>query len=258
MRRTMLTFLVGVLLLCMPAAAQTVDEVISKNIQAHGGPDKLKAVRSMRLSGRMTLGQGLEAPITIEVKRPMQLRMEFTFQGMTAVQAYDGAMGWQIMPFMGKEDPEPLSADDLKEVREQADLEGPLMEYKAKGHQVELMGKETVEGTECYKLKLTRKEGDVSFIFLEADSWLEIRMTARRMVRGNELEIETSLGDYKEVQGLILPHVTEFGRKGSPQKQKISIDKIELNVALDDARFKMPEVKPAGPKPAGTSPPAVF
>jgi outer membrane lipoprotein-sorting protein len=233
-----------------------VDEIIAKNIAAHGGLEKIKAVQSVRMTGRIILGQGIEAPITLELKRPMRMRMEFTFQGLTGVRAYDGKTGWQLMPFMGKRDPEPLPPEELKEAEEQADLEGPLVEYKTKGHQVELIGKEKVEGTDCYKLKVTLKNGDIVNLYLDTDSLLEIKLDGKRVLRGNEVEFESSFGDYKEVGGLMLPHAFEGGLKGSPQRQKIVFDKVELNAAVDDARFQMPEVKPAEQKPAEPKPPA--
>ena len=252
--RKLLLFVVAAVVMATPIAAQTVDEVLAKHFEAQGGLAKLKAVQSIRASGRIGLGQGIEAPITLEVKRPAQMRLEFLVQGMTGVQAYDGKTGWQVMPFMGKKDPEPMSADDLKDAEEQADIDGPLMDYKSKGHQVELLGKENVEGADCYKLKLTKKNGDVSFIYLDGETYLQVKAVSKRVVRGSEMELETLFGEYKEEGGLMMAHVMESGPKGSPQKQKIMIDKVEINPVIDEARFKMPEVKPAE-KPAETKPP---
>lgn len=229
------------------AQAQTIDEIIAKNIQARGGLEKLKSVKSLRASGKMTMGPGVEAPVMLELKRPERLRMEFTFQGMIGVQAYDGTNGWQIDPFGGKKDPEPLSPEDLKDAQEQADIDGPLVDYKAKGHKVELVGKEKVEGSDAYRVNLTLKNGDVQHIFLDADSFLEIKNESKRMVRGTEIEAESILGDYKEVGGILFPFSIQNGAKGRPEKQNLTIDKIELNPTLDEARFKMP-AKPAAAK----------
>lgn len=235
--------------LAIPAAAQTVDEVIAKNIEAHGGLAKLKAVNSLRMTGRIGLGQGLEAPLILEVQRPKNMRMEITVQGMTVVQAYDGATGWQIVPFTGSTDPQPMSADELKDAEEQADMDGPLVDYKEKGHKVELEGKENVEGADCFKLKVTKKNGDVQYYFIDSDSHLELKIAGKRVVRGTETEFETSLGDYKEVDGYILAHAISVGAKGSPQRQNIIVEKVEINPAIDGARFKMPEAKAATPPP---------
>ena len=230
-------------LVIVPASAQTLDEVLAKNYKAKGGLDKIKAVQTIRITGTMTLGPGIEAPFVLVQKRPGMLRMEFTFQGMTGVQAYDGKTGWQLMPFEGRKDPEPLPEDAMKQVEEQADVDGPLVDYKVKGHTVELVGKEKVEGSDVYKLKVTLKNGDIRYIYLDADSYLEIRVEGKTKTRGTDVESESTIGDYKEVGGLMFPYAMESGQKGSPQKQKMTLQKIELNVPLDDAQFKMPVVK---------------
>lgn len=250
MRKTAMVVL-STLALCFSASAQeqaaklpTADEVIARSIEAHGGLAKMKAINSMRMTGRMTVGPGMEAPIVLESKRPNQSRMDITFQGMTASQVYDNGTGWQIMPFQGKTDPEPLSGDDLKDAEENADIDGPFVDYKAKGHQVEMAGKENVEGADCFKLKLTKKNGDVRYYFIDAESYLPIKFSGKRMVRGTEVETEASLGDYKEVAGVWMPHVMEVGAKDSPVKQKLTVVKVEVNVPLDAERFKMPAPKP--------------
>ena len=230
-------------LVIVPASAQTLDEVLAKNYKAKGGLDKIKAVQTIRITGTMTLGPGIEAPFVLVQKRPGMLRMEFTFQGMTGVQAYDGKTGWQLMPFEGRKDPEPLPEDAMKQVEEQADVDGPLVDYKVKGHTVELVGKEKVEGSDAYKLKVTLKNGDIRYIYLDADSYLEIRVEGKTKTRGTDVESESTIGDYKEVGGLMFPYAMESGQKGSPQKQKMTLQKIELGVPLDDAQFKMPVVK---------------
>lgn len=225
--------------------AQTVDEIIAKNVQARGGAEKLKGVQSIKSTATMSMGPGMEAPGVLIQKRPALARLEFTVQGLTAVQAYDGKNAWQIMPFMGKKDPELMSADEAKETEEMADLDGPLVDYKSKGHQVELQGKEKIEGTDAYKLKLTLKNGDVQTIYIDADSFLEIKEVTKRTIRGSEQEIESAIGDYKEVKVIMFPFAIESGVKGSDQKQKLTITNVELNVPADDSMFKMPAAAPA-------------
>jgi outer membrane lipoprotein-sorting protein len=239
--------LVASLVVFLPSIlpAQTVDEIIAKNVQARGGMDKIKAVQSIRSTATMTMGPGMEAPGSLIQKRPDMARLEFTVQGLTAIQAYDGKVAWQIMPFMGKKDPELMSADDKKDIEENADIDGPLVDYKSKGNKVELLGKDKVEGTDVYKLKVTLKNGDVITDYLDADSFLEIKQEMKRTVRGTEREIESSLGDYKEVNGLMFAFAMENGVKGSQEKEKLTVSKIELNVPVDDAIFKMPAPAPA-------------
>ena len=226
-----------------PAPAQNVDDIIAKNIKARGGLEKLKAVKSVRMTGHMSVGPGTEAPMVIEMKRPDKLRLDITVQGMTLTQAYDGKTGWQINPFAGSKNAEAMSAEELKEAAEQADMDGPLVDWKAKGHKVELVGREKVEGTDVYKLKVTLRNGNVQFMFLDADSYLDIKGEAKRSVRGTEVESEQTIGDYKEVGGLMIPHSFEGGAKGKPEKQKITVEKIELDVPIEDARFAMPAKK---------------
>lgn len=241
----------------LPAAAQTVDEIIAKSIEARGGEAKLRAVKSMHVTGKMEIGPGMSAPLTLNLKRPGMARMEFTIQGMTGIQAYDGKDGWAVMPFQGKKDAEPMSADDVKEMEDQADYDGPLMDYKAKGNTVEFLGKDKVEGSDAYKLKVTKKNGNVVTYFIDADSGLEVKTVLKTKSHGNEQEVETTYSDFRTVDGLVMPFSFEAGAVGSPQKQKIVVDKIEINPDLSDAQFHMPPPAPAeAPKPAekpGTS-----
>ena len=237
--------------LALPAAAQTVDEIIAKNVEARGGMKALKAANTVRMTGRMEIAQGLEAPFVLEQKRPDRMRLDITFQGMVGTQAYDGSSAWMVMPFMGKKDPEKVPDEDAQAFAEQADFDGVLVDYKDKGHAVELIGKEPVEGSEAYKLKVTMKDGAIRYVYIDAEAFLEIKTEGKRKIRGSEVEGESSISDYKEVAGMMMPHAVESGAKGSPQKQKLTIEKIEVNVPIDDARFAMPEIKkeePPAPK----------
>jgi hypothetical protein len=230
------------------ARAESVDDIIAKNIQARGG-DKLRAVQTVRMTGKLLVGPGIEAPVTIEIKRPGRMRFELVIQGMTIVQAVDGDVGWTIQPMTGKKDADRMSSDDLKEAQDQADFEGPLVDYKKKGHKVELIGKEKIEGTDAYKLKVTKKNGDIETLYLDADAFLEIKSEGKRVVRGNPVEFESTTGDYKDVSGVMFPFSIEFGAKN--EKAKLSVTKVDVNPKIDDARFKMPaagaDKKPTAP-----------
>jgi outer membrane lipoprotein-sorting protein len=241
-------------ILAVPATAQTVDELLAKNYAARGGLDKLRAVKSIVITGRLEVSPEMQAPFTIHLKRPNQLAMEFTVQGMTAKQVYDGKSGWQIMPFNGKNDPEPMSADDLKDAAEQADIDGPLVDYKKKGNQIELAGKEDVEGSPAYKLKVTLGNGDIQYQYLDASSFLEVKEESMRTVQGAERDVDTTIGGYKEVQGLYYPFVQESSIKDGTSKQKVIVEKIELNAPVDDSVFKMPAPPPADTKPEKKKP----
>ena len=221
-------------------AALTLDQVLAKHYDAMGGLEKLKKIQTMRMSGKMQMGPGMEAPFTLEKKRPAMQRMEFTFSGMTGIQAYDGGKGWSVMPFMGKKDPEPMSDDDAKEMADQADFDGALVDWKAKGHTVELVGKEAIEGADTYKLKLTKKGGEVEYYYLDAETFLPIKLEGKRKIRGTEVEGESTLGDYKEVSGIMVPFSMTNGVKGSDRKQTMTFDKVEVDIPLENSRFMMP------------------
>lgn len=227
-----------------PLWAQSADEIVAKYYQAAGGLDKFKAVNAMRISGHMTLGQGMEAPFTRISKRPNMQRLDFTLQGMTATQAYDGKTAWMFVPFMGQTAPELMPPDMAKNMDEEADFDGPLVGYKDRGIQVELVGQEQVEGANTYKLKVTMKSGDVTYYFVDAEGWLPIRTESKRTVQGREFDIVTSLGDYKAEGGLLMPHSIQVSGQG-PGVQGFVIEKVELNPTVKDEDFKMP------PKPGG-------
>jgi outer membrane lipoprotein-sorting protein len=239
LRKTLMGIIVLALLAPM-ASAQTVDELLAKNVEAKGGLAKIKALKTQRATGKAIGGPGMEFPFVMVGKRPDHVRMEFVVQGMTGIQAYDGKTAWTSMPFMGKKDPEVMPPEDAKAFIEQADFDGPLMDYKEKGHTIELAGKEQVEGADAYKLKVTLKNGEVRYYYLDAETYLEVKVEAKRMVRGSEVEGESYMGDYKDVGGLMMAHSIESGMKGAPQRQKLVLEKIELNPDLDDTLFSMP------------------
>jgi hypothetical protein len=248
--RKILLGIIGLALFAIPVSAQTADEIIAKYIKTVGGAEKIDAIKTLRRTGKFTGGGGFEAVVIHENKRPQMARQEFSIQGMTGVTAYDGKTGWKIEPWGGKKDPEALGEEEMKGIQEDADFDGPLVNYQQKGNKVEFVGAEPVEGTDAFKLKVTLKNGDVRYYFMDTDYYVPIKIESKRTVRGAEREFETSLGDYKEVAGVYLPHSIESGLKGSPNKSQITFEKIEANVALDDGRFKQPTVaaKPEGGK----------
>jgi len=246
MRLRFVILLVSTALIAAKGFAQdknqpTVDELVSKNIEAKGGADALHALQSLRLSGKLLVNEGqIELAYLQTKERPGELRTEATLQGMTQVEAYDGKEGWKISPFQGRKDPEKMSADDLKPLMEDAEIDGPLVDWKAKGSTVDYLGTEEVDGTLAHKLKVVRKNGDVSFVYLDPDHFLEIRVLTGRVKHGAYEEVETNLGDYEKTAGVFVPTSIESGRKGDPDKQKILIDKVEANVPVDEATFHFP------------------
>ena len=224
------------------AAAQTAEELIAKNIEARGGLAKIQAIQSVRMTGTISVG-GVTMPAVLEVKRPDKTRLEFTVNGQVAVQAYDGTTAWAVLPFTGKTEAERMSAEDSRDMELQADMDGPLVNYKAKGNRVELMGVQKVADQDAWRLKVTLRNGDVQDIYLDLKTHLQIATVAHRVVQGKPAEVESELGDYREVGGVLLPHSFETKAEGVSQKQSIRFNKIELNVPTDDSRFRMPAAK---------------
>jgi hypothetical protein len=249
--RNVLVKLAGLALCAMPLAAQTADDIIAKYVKTVGGMEKIQAVKTLRRTGKFTGGGGFEAAVLQENKRPNLVREEFSLQGLTGVNAYDGKTGWKIEPWQGKKDPEALSEEETKQILEDSDFDEPLVNYQQKGNKVEFVGLEQVEGTDAYKLKVTLASGDVRYYYMDTDYYVPIKVEMKRMIRGAEQEFEESRGDYKEVAGWYLPYAIEAGLKGSTDRQKITIEKIEATVAIDDRRFAKPAV---GSTPSASPP----
>jgi len=234
------------------ANAQTVDEIIAKNIQARGGLEKLKAVKSLRTTIKFSDGS-FRAEFRQENKRPGKVREEFIVQGMAQIQAYDGKTGWQISPFSGRRDPDLMSQDDMKSLIVDGDIDGPLVDYKEKGHKAELVGHDSMEGTDCFKVKLSMKNGDVRYYYLDSDSYLELKVEVQTTIRGALQESELYYGDYEQVNGIYYPFAVEQAQKGSSSRAQFSVEKIEQNLDLDDTLFSMPAAKTEAKKPSAGS-----
>jgi hypothetical protein len=219
----------------------TVDQLVEKNIEAKGGAPALKSLQTLRSAGKMLVQQGqIELGYLQTKKRPDEVRTEASLQGMTQIEAYDGKEGWRVSPFFGRKDPERMSADDVKALVEDTEIDGPLADWKTKGSTVEYLGTEDVDGTPAHKLKVVRKNGDISFVYLDPDHFLEIRIVTQRVRQGAHEEVETDLGDYEKAGGVFVPTSIEVGRKGAPDKQMVVIDKVEANAPVDDTIFHFP------------------
>ena len=220
----------------------TVDELVAKNIEAKGGAGALNNLQTLRLTGKLLVPVQGQIELTFRQvkKRPDEVRTEASLQGMTQIEAYDGKEGWKVSPFFGRKDPERMSTDDVKALVEDTEMGGPLADWKAKGSTVEYLGTEDVDGTPAHKLKVVRKNGDVSFVYLDPDHFLEIRIVTERVRHGAHEEVEIDLGDYEQAGGVFVPTSIDIGRKGAPDKQQTIIDKVEANMPFDDAIFHFP------------------
>jgi outer membrane lipoprotein-sorting protein len=217
--------------------SQSLDDILKEHFSAIGQDNILK-VNTQKLTGKMLQG-GIEIPFTQMAKRPEKIRIEGTFQGLTFIQTFNGMEGWMLNPFTGVTDPQPMSEDDLKGMRYQADMDGMLWNWKEKGYTVAFDGKEDMEGTSCFKIKLDTKEGDSFTYYIDADSYLMLRTNSKMKVMENETESDTYYSNYTMVGGMAVPGKIETKMKEQLVATLI-IDKVELNTELDDALFEKP------------------
>jgi hypothetical protein len=264
-----------------PPAKLTAAEVVEKNVAARGGLQEWRAVQSMSLEGklgaggnqratlnvpdpgghRMTngvagshrLAEEAQLPFLMELARPRKMRFELQFAGQTAIQVYDGAQGWKLRPFLNRRVVEPFTDEEIKMSSLQSDLDGPLVDYAAKGTRIDLDGLEKVEGRDTYKLKLTLKSGDVTHVWIDAYTFLEAKMEGQpRRLDGTMHPVEVYLRDFRAVSGLQIPFVLEtrvlpvdrnaIGLKDTPvPPEKILVDKVVVNPKLDESLFAKPD-----------------
>src|SRR5437667_9123690 len=247
------------LLLFLPltATAQTADEIVKKALEARGGVDKLKAVQTERVTGRITFSRDVEGTFVVELKRALKMHVEISIEGQRIIRVYDGkSAGWMINPFLENKDAQPLSSEDLKNISDESDFDGPLVDYKAKGNQIELIGKEKLDDKPVYRLKLTNKNGDVRFYFIDATTFLLLKWEGMRKTEDQELPWESFCSDFREVQGLKYAFRIDQGSPGTEFKQTLTAEKIEMNPRIDDSRFSKP-APPDAAAPAKPAPPAL-
>jgi outer membrane lipoprotein-sorting protein len=184
----------------------------------------------------------MELPMTIAAKRPNLMRQEMQIQDKRIVTAFDGQKAWMINPMMGTESPQELTGPQADMAKDQADFDGALVDWKAKGHTVELVGLEEVGGVKAQKIKVTKKNGQVQYFFLNPDTGLEIKTTTEVQQGGTTMTVETELSDYRSVDGIMLPHALKTSINGTPTAS-IIVEKIELNAPLDESLFSLPKPK---------------
>lgn len=228
-------------------AAPSLDAIVAKNIQAKGGEAKLKAIQSMRMAGKVTI-QGMDLNMLITTKRPNMMRQEMQFQDKKIVQGFDGTTAWMINPLMGSESPQEMTGPQAELAKDQADFDGPLLDWKGKGHTLEYAGTEEVGGAKAHKLKLTKKNGQTQYLFLDADSGIDLKTTVQVPQGAQTMTVETEMSDYRAVEGIMMPHALKTSINGMPTGS-IVVEKIELNVPVDEAQFKMPAAPKPAPKP---------
>ena len=254
-------------------------EIVNKNVEARGGLQAWRAVKAITMSGSMGEGgnqrttlavpsstgrkpvlgmpsprpeKEAELPFVMELARPHKQRFELKFNGQTAIQVFDGTNGWKLRPFLNRREVEPFTREEIKSASTKADLDGPLVDYAAKGTKVELVGMEKVENRNTYKLKLTTSQGVSTHVWIDAQTFLETKIEGEpRRLDGTYHPVEVYFRDYRQVSGLLLPFVLETkvlpvaktatGLRDTPVPvEKITIEKVEVNPKLDPSAFAKP------------------
>jgi len=258
----------------------TAAQVVEKNVAARGGLQAWRAVHTMTWSGKLDAGTGdsaarsrryvqnqgrmsptamdhgkmgpevaekdkqVQLPFTYEMKRPRKSRMEIEFAGKTAVQVYDGSNGWKVRPYLNRNDVEPFTAEETKSESGKADLDGYLIDYAAKGSKVDLDGMEKVEGHDAYKLKVTTKSGQVQYVWVDAQSFLDVKVSGTpRRLDGKMHNVSIYQRDFRSVQGVMVPYVLETSVDGYRESHKTVIETVAVNPKLEDSLFTKPQAK---------------
>jgi hypothetical protein len=263
-----------------PRAQLSAAEIVDKNVAARGGLQAWRAVQTLSLEGKLGAGgnqrstlsapmpgrrsgqknsqqafpkqrptEEVQLPFVMELKRPRKMRLELQFNGQTALQVFDGANGWKLRPFLNRREVEPYTADEMKIASLQADLDGYLVDYAAKGTRIELAGMEKVEDRDTYKLKLTMKNGQAIHVWIDAQTFLEAKIEGQpRRLDGTYHPVEVYFRDYRPVSGLQMPFVletkvlpvakTKLGFRDTPvPSEKIIVEKVMVNPKLDESLF---------------------
>lgn len=269
-------------------ATLSAAQIVERNVTARGGLQAWRAVQTLSESGKLGAGgdnrvpqpaaitppkqhgktvpmpqanrlkEEAQLPFLMELERPRKMRFEIQFAGKNAVQIYDGANGWKLRPYLNRNDVEPFTADELKSASMQTELDGPLMDYAAKGTRIELDGTEKVEDHDTYKLKLTLREGRVVHVWIDAKTFLEAKIEGQpRRLDGKMHPVEVYYRDYRSVSGLQFPFILETKVLPAPvtnpkaprelpiPSEKITVEKIIVNPKLDASLFTKPQVQVA-------------
>jgi hypothetical protein len=236
----------------MPASL-SVDQIVERNIAARGGVAAWRSVKTLTIAGDLDAGgkPSHTLPFVLKEKRPRRSRLEIVFKDQTSVQVYDGTQGWKVRPFLNRNEVETFTPAEAKSAAAEQDLDGPLVDYAAKGTQVALAGTEPVEGHPAYKLKLTLRNGDKRNLWIDAASFLELKMEGEpRKLDGKQHNVAVYFRDYKTDHGLTTPRVQETAVGGVKQTYKMTISRVAVNEPMDDSLFQKPNLSAlAAPSP---------
>ncbi len=230
-----LTFAILIAAFFTVVNGQDLSEILDQHFSVVG-QEKLAEVKTITVHGKI-MQMGTEFPFVQKMKKPNKFILEADMQGQKMIQAFDGENGWMVAPWMSP-DPQDLTGVQLKQAKEQTNIEGDLYNWEEKGHQAEYMGTEDVEGTETHKIKLTKKEGDEIFYFIDSESYVMLKETRKMTVDGNEIEIESFPGNYEMINGIAFPMSIKTNTMG--QETEILFDSVKIDLELDDSIFVRP------------------
>lgn len=221
--------------LCASATGQSVDELIARNLEAKGGLARMRAIQTMKQTRRMNL-QGMDSPVTVFAKRPNMVRQEIAMGGRLIVMAYDGVTPWILNPHSGSDSAIQVMGPQADSIRQDSDFDGPLVDYREKGTTIELVGTEALGMGKVHHLKVTSRRGLVQHYYLDTATALEVKLVTET----DTGTIEQELTDYREVEGIKIPFIIRTMANGVKQGE-IRVEKVEFNVKVDDAIFRMPK-----------------
>lgn len=273
LRKTELVGMFLALAISLAAGADTPSgfsaaAIVDKNVSARGGLEAWRAVQTLSMTGKMDAGGNnrpalsmptpgghkqaamppprpeaqVQLPFIMELKRPRKMRLQIEFNHQKAVQVFDGANGWKLRPFLNRHEVEPYTPEEIKASALQADLDGPLVDYAAKGTKIELAGHEKVRDRDTYKLKLILKSGQVQHVWVDSKTFLEAKIegTPRRL-DGKMHAVASYPSDFRTVNGVMVPYLLETAADGVKQTEKIEIESVVVNPKLDEATFSKPK-----------------
>lgn len=250
--------------------------IVEKNVAARGGLDAWKKVQSLSMTGVLDAGRRrdpaklaasytrtpaqaraaarkvmlhgadpadavVQLPFTMELKRPHDTRVEVQFQGQTAVQVWDGKHGWKLRPFLGRHEVEPYTPEEVRIASEESELDGPLVDAARKGNRIALVGTDKVDGRDAYQLQVTDRDGHVRHVWVDAETFLDVKIDGSRRMDGKPRPIFTYLRDYRTVNGVKIPFLVETAVEGVKDTEKMRIEKVAVNTVVDDSRFSKPD-----------------
>jgi len=227
--KAILTFFI--LLLFSKAYSQTADEIVDKYIKAIGGKDAWKKVNTIKQQAILDVN-GTEINMEFITAHEKGAKQTISFSGMSGYSIYTPTAGYNFYPWQGHLKPEAITPEELKENEDNMDAQGPLIDYKEKGHTVEYVGVDDFEGTDCYKVKLTEKSGKIITYYIDPSNYFIIHSVTITKANGQENESKTDYSNYQKLpEGIWIPLNISGGNT-------VKIKKTEINVPVDEAVFK--------------------